>query len=62
MGIHSPSTVRMPARDHPEDVHAQLKSLKKELKAWETAFAEREGRKPGSSDIKQDREIGMPVF
>ncbi|KAJ3036289.1 Tubby- protein 3 [Rhizophlyctis rosea] len=50
-------TVRGLAGDPVEDPQVQLKLLKKELKAWENAFAEREGRKPGSNDIKQDKEI-----
>ena len=46
-----------------DDPQVQLKLLKRELKAWENAFAEREGRKPGSNDIKADKDIGeAPVW
>ncbi|KAJ3299816.1 hypothetical protein HK104_006750 [Borealophlyctis nickersoniae] len=40
-----------------EELQQQLKSIRKELKEWEKEFAAREGRKPGTDDIKQDKEI-----
>ncbi|KAJ3177192.1 Tubby- protein 3 [Gaertneriomyces sp. JEL0708] len=48
--------VRMTPGEDP-NAALQLKQLKKELKEWERQFAEREGRKPGKTDITGDKEI-----
>lgn len=53
------ASLRFTASVDPDaDLAEQLKQLKRELKDWEHAFADREGRKPEKADITADKEIG----
>lgn len=39
--------------------HVDAAELRAELKSWENAFKEKNGRKPGRADIKGDATIGL---
>ncbi|KAJ3125337.1 hypothetical protein HK098_000344 [Nowakowskiella sp. JEL0407] len=44
-------------RNVVDEPYSQLRNIKKELKEWEHAFANGNGRKPNKSDIAADKEI-----